>query len=85
MTLLAEAASGFVSLPDDKIQLAKSLQVRFLRKAQGNLTAVATLSAEEIGRIRSEQRGEVLVRVRITDASGNEPEVTWVWVPRRSS
>jgi hypothetical protein len=74
MTLLAEAASGLVlglSLPDDKIQLAKSLQVRFLRKAQGNLTAVAMLSTEEIGRIRSEQRGEVLVPVRITDASGN--------------
>jgi acyl-coenzyme A thioesterase PaaI-like protein len=91
MTLLAEAASGFVlglSLPEDKIQLAKSLQVRFLQRAEGDLTAVATLSAAEIGRIRSEERGEVLVRVRITDASGNEPvacEVIWVWVPRRSS
>ncbi len=77
-----------LSLPDDKIQLAKSLQVRFLRKAQGNLTAVATLSDEEIGRIRCEERGEVLMPVRITNASGNEPvacEVIWVWVPRRSS
>jgi len=42
MTLLAEAASGFVlglSLPDDKIQLAKGLQVRFLQRAEGDLTA----------------------------------------------
>jgi acyl-coenzyme A thioesterase PaaI-like protein len=90
ITLLAEAASGFalaMSIPDDKTPLIKSLQVRFLKKAEGDLAAVATLSSEAMSRVSSEDRGELIVPVKVTDASGNEPvacEALWAWVPRTS-
>jgi Domain of unknown function (DUF4442) len=83
ITLLAGAASGFalaMSIPDDKTPLIKSLQVRFLKKAEGDLAAVATLPSEAMSRVSSEDRGELIVPVKVTDASGNEPvacEALW--------
>ena len=89
MALLAETATGFVvgiNLPDDKLPLIKTLKVDFLKRTQGDMVAIAILKPEDIARIRSEPKGEVLVPVTVTDESGNEPihcEMLWAWVPKK--
>lgn len=88
MALLAETATGFcvgMNLPDDKLPLIKSLKVAYLKRAQGDLTAVAELRPEQIHLITSQDKGEVTVPVSITDDSGAEPiqcEMVWAWVPK---
>jgi len=89
MALLAETATGFVvgmNLPDDKLPLIKSLKVSYYKRTQGDMRAVATLTPEDIARIESEPKGEVLVPVIVTDESGGEPikcEMLWAWIPKR--
>lgn len=89
MALLAETATGFIvgmNLPDDKLPLIKTLKVSYYKRTQGDMRAVATLTAEDIARIESEPKGEVLVPVTVTDESGGEPikcEMLWAWVPKR--
>lgn len=89
MALLAETATGFVvgmNLPDDKLPLIKSLKVNYYKRTQGDMRAVATLTPEDIARIESEPKGEVLVPVTVTDESGGEPikcEMLWAWVSKR--
>lgn len=88
MALLAETATGFcvgMNLPDDKLPLIKSLKVDYLKRAQGNLRAVAELRPEQIHLIITQDKGEVTVPVSITDDSGGEPiqcEMIWAWVPK---
>ena len=89
MALLAETATGFIvgmNLPDDKLPLIKTLKVSYYKRTQGDMRAVATLSAEDIARIEREPKGEVLVPVTVTDESGGEPikcEMLWAWIPKR--
>lgn len=89
MALLAETATGFVvgvNLSDDKLPLIKSLHVDYTRRSVGDLRAVATLSAEQIALIRREPKGEVLVPITVTDASGEEPircQMLWAWVSKK--
>jgi acyl-coenzyme A thioesterase PaaI-like protein len=88
MALLAETATGFcvgLNLPDDRLPLIKTLKVDYLRRAQGDMRAVATLRPEQVEAIRTQPKGEVTVPVTITDSSGPDPiraEMVWAWVPR---
>lgn len=88
MALLAETATGFVTamnVPDSAIVLIKSLKVDYKRPSKGAMTAVATLTAEQQQLMQSSDRGETLVRVIITDESGEEPiqcEMLWAWVAK---
>ncbi|MDF3936344.1 DUF4442 domain-containing protein [Pseudomonas citronellolis] len=89
MALLAESASGCVlgmNLPDDKLPLITCLKVDYLRRARGDLRATATLDAQQRQAILEQERGEIDVRVTVTDASGEQPihcEMRWAWVSRR--
>lgn len=89
MALLAETATGFavgMNLPDDKLPLIKSLKVEYLKRTQGDMRAVATLTREQVELIRSTPKGEVLVPVIVTDESGAEPircEMLWAWVSKQ--
>ena len=89
MALLAETATGFavgMHLPDDKLPLIKTLRVDYLKRAQGNMKAVAQLRPEQIKAIVSEEKGEVTVPVTITDDSGESPiqcEMIWAWIPKK--
>lgn len=91
MALLAETASGFVvgvNLPDDKMPLIKTLKVDYVRRSSGDLRAVATLTQADINRIRNEPKGEVLVSVVVTDATGEQPvncEMLWAWTSKKRS
>jgi acyl-coenzyme A thioesterase PaaI-like protein len=89
MALLAETATGFavgMNLPDDKLPLIKSLKVDYLKRTQGDMRAVATLTPEQVELIRNTPKGEVLVPVMVTDESGEEPvrcEMLWAWVSKQ--
>ena len=87
MTLLAETATGMVvgmNVRDDCLPLAKELSMAFRKRATGGLKAVATLTAEQRAAMLASDKGEVQVKVTVTDEAGVEPVecvFTWAWVP----
>jgi len=89
MALLAETATGFavaMHVPDDKAPVIKSLDIDYVKRAQGDLRAVAELRPEQAERIVSEEKGEISVTVSVTDSSGRSPiecDAVWAWVPKK--
>jgi acyl-coenzyme A thioesterase PaaI-like protein len=89
MALLAESCTGFIvgiNLPGDKLPLIKTMNLNYVKRATGDMTAVATLTDEQIALMQSADKGEVNVRVVVTDATGIEPlkcEMIWAWVSKR--
>lgn len=89
MALLAETATGFcvaMNVPDDKLPLIKTMKVDYVRRSVGDMKAVAQLSQAQVTQILTQEKGEVVVPVTITDESGQEPikaEMTWAWVPKK--
>lgn len=89
MALLAESCTGFIvgiNLPGDKLPLIKSMTLNYVKRATGDMTAVATLSDEQIALMQTSEKGEVNVQVVVTDATGIEPlvcEMIWAWVPKK--
>jgi acyl-coenzyme A thioesterase PaaI-like protein len=89
MALLAESATGFLvgmNVPDDKLPLIKSLKVDYLKRATGGLRAEAHLTTEQIQAIHTQDKGEVLVAVTVTDDAGAQPiqcEMLWAWVSKK--
>lgn len=89
MGLLAETATGMVvgmNVPDDRVPVIKSMKVNYLKRATGDLKAVATLTGEQIMQIVENEKGELLVPVTVTDSEGKEPiecEMVWAWTPKR--
>lgn len=88
MALLAESATGFivgVNLPGDKLPLMKTMNLNYVKRATGDLQAVAELSEEQLQQIQTLDKGEVSVKVTVTDANGIEPvvaEMIWAWIPK---
>ncbi len=88
MALLAETASGMVvgmNVRDDCLPLAKELKVQFRRRTKGDMRAVAHLSAQQRHLMLSQDKGEVVVPVTVTDAAGEQPiecEFVWAWIPK---
>lgn len=86
--LLGESASGFLlgmHVSDDKIPLLKSMQIQYLKRSTGTLTAQTQLDETQINQIRSTEKGEIVIRVLIRDQLGIEPVealYTWAWVPK---
>jgi uncharacterized protein (TIGR00369 family) len=89
MALLAESATGAVfglNLPAGKLPLLKSMHVDYLRRTNGDLRAEASLEDAQRLLMQNEERGEVTVAVRVTDASGEEPiacRMIWAWIPEK--
>ena len=89
MALITETATGFVfgmSVPDDKLPLIKSIKIDYVKRSTGDMRAVAKLSDEQIKFIQSQERGEIVVEVTITDQANVEPikaEMTWAWTSKK--
>lgn len=89
MALLAETATGFVagmSIPADRLPLLKSMEVNYVKRAKGDLEAVATLDKAAIEMIKKEEKGEIVVPVVVTDEDGNSPieaKMIWAWIPKK--
>lgn len=90
MSLLAESCTGMLmgmSLPDSKLPLMKSMSFKYVKRAaKGELKAVAELTDEQIQSIHEDDKGEVQVKVTITDINGVEPvlcDMVWAWIPKK--
>lgn len=89
--LLAESATGIVfgmNVPDSKVPLLKSMTIHYQRRMQGNLTAEASLTAEQIAQIEQDEKGDMKVDVVIRDESDQEPIICcmdWAWVTKRAN
>eukprot|EP00760_Papus_ankaliazontas_P030594 PhM_4_TR4918/c0_g1_i1/m.96892 len=88
MTLVAETATGILfgmTVPDTHIPLCKSIKVDFVRRAEGGLTAQATLNENDIKKILSSDKGDLVVPCIVRDDSGKQPikvECVWAWAPK---
>ena len=91
MALLAESSTGFIvgiNLPGDKLPLIKSMHLNYVKRATGDMMAVASLTDEQIALMQTQPKGEVNVAVKVTDSTGIVPlecEMIWAWVPKKSS
>jgi|TARA_B110000091_G_scaffold205895_1_gene242074 hypothetical protein len=87
--LLAESATGIVfgmNVSDKCIPLLKSMTLRYQRRMQGALTAKATLTSTQVDQINSDEKGDMLIPVIITDESDQSPiecEMEWAWVSKK--
>tara|TARA_R110000744_G_scaffold16472_7_gene45375 strand:+ start:5374 stop:5862 length:489 start_codon:yes stop_codon:yes gene_type:complete len=87
--LLAESATGIVfglNLPDSCLPLLKSMTINYQRRMQGDLTAVATISDEQIA-LLTQEKGNMVITVTIIDESGEQPiecQMTWAWITKRA-
>jgi acyl-coenzyme A thioesterase PaaI-like protein len=86
--LLAESATGIVfgiNLPDRCLPLLKSMTINYQRRMQGDLTAVAVISDEQIA-LLTEEKGNMDIVVSITDESGEQPIeclMQWAWITKK--
>ncbi|CAM9910760.1 unnamed protein product, partial [Phaeothamnion confervicola] len=89
MALASETATGVVvamNVPDSHVMVIKSMKVEFKKRAVGNLTAVATLTPQQVEEVRSTDKGDTVVDVVVTDEEGKRPiecEMVWAWIPKR--
>lgn len=89
MALLAETATGLavgMHLHDGAVPVIKRMSIDYVRRAKGAMRAEAALSAEQQAALHSDERGEVLVPVTVTDSENAEPiqcEMLWAWTPKR--
>ncbi len=89
MALCAETATGFMvsmNASADQLPLCKSLNVDYVARSSGTITAVCEPPAELLEQIRSTEKGEAVIPVKVTDEAGTEPivvEAIWVWIPKK--
>lgn len=89
MALLAETATGFVfgmNVPDSSLPLIKKMDIDYVKRSTGDMRAVATLTDEQIEMINTQEKGEIIVPVVITDEANVEPikaNMTWAWTAKR--
>ncbi|MCD8523888.1 MAG: DUF4442 domain-containing protein [Saccharospirillaceae bacterium] len=89
MGLLAESATGFMtgmSVPDDRIIVIRSMQLEYLKRASGDMKAVARFSDEQLEYVKNTEKGDIEVPVVITDGSGTETvkaTMVWAWTPKK--
>ena len=88
MALLAESATGFVvglNLPGGRLPLIKSMELKYVKLSIGDMKAVAWVTDEQIEQMKTQDKGDILVSVTITDETGEEPvlaQMNWAWVTK---
>lgn len=86
-SLAAETATGMLAglnVRDDCVNVVKEVRLQFVKRGQGAMRAVATLTPEQQHLMQTTTKGETVVPVTITDESGNQPilgEFVWAWIP----
>ncbi len=89
MALAAESATGFVTamnIPDSRVLVIRNMNLTYLKRTKGDLTATATLSDADQERLKTEEKGDISVPVLIKDSEGTESvtaEMIWAWTPKR--
>ena len=70
----------------DALACRRSAQRPRHAPATGSLRAEASLTPEQIHSIHTQDKGEVLVAVTVTDEAGIQPiecEILWAWVSKK--
>ncbi len=89
MALLAETSTGFVvgmNVPNSSLPVIKTMKIDYVKRSSGDMQATAKLTDEQIKQIQTEEKGELVVDVIITDAANVEPikaQMTWAWIPKK--
>ncbi|UZE96574.1 DUF4442 domain-containing protein [Alkalimarinus alittae] len=87
--LIAESATGYLAgmnVPDSSIVVIKTIKADYVKRAKGDMKAVATITDEQVKLMQSQEKGETTVKVTVTDADGKEPvlmEMVWAWTPKK--
>lgn len=87
--LIGESATGYLvgmNVPDSSVPVIKTIKADYVKRAVGDMKAVATLTDEQVKQIRTQEKGETTVKVTITDGENKEPilmEMVWAWTPKR--
>ena len=75
-----------MNVPDTSVPVIKTIKADYVKRAKGNMKAVASLTEEQISAMQTLDKGETTVPVVVTDADGKEPilmEMVWAWTPKR--
>lgn len=89
MALLAETSSGFIlgiNVPDEKIVLLKSMEIKYNKIAKGNMKAIATINDEQVVLMQNEDRGNIIVPVQVYDETNQNPiqvKMNWAWILKK--
>ena len=89
MAMIAESATGALvglNVPATAVPVIKHMEIDYLKRAKGDMTAEAMLTDEQIEAMQSSPKGEVNVAVTITDSERKEPifaQMIWAWTPKR--
>ncbi|TNC79960.1 MAG: DUF4442 domain-containing protein [Oleiphilus sp.] len=87
--LIAESATGYVvgmNIPDSAVPVIKTIRADYLKRASGDMRAESSLTSEQIRMMQTQEKGETVVPVTVTDGEGKEPivmEMTWAWTPKK--
>ena len=87
--LIAESASGYVvamNIPDSSVPVIKTIKAEYVKRAKGDMKAIATLTKAQLHEMHSQEKGETSVKVTVTDGEGKEPiimEMIWAWTPKK--
>ncbi len=89
MAMIAESATGALvglNVPANCVPVIKHMEIDYLKRAKGDMTAEAMLTQEQIDAMQNNPKGEVNVAVTITDSERKEPifaQMIWAWTPKR--
>ena len=75
-----------MNVPDNRVLVIRSMELTYLKRTKGQLTAVASLSDEQVSRLKDEEKGDISVPVTLTDSEGTESvtaTMIWAWTPKR--
>lgn len=87
--LIAESATGYVvgmNIPDNAVPVIKTIKADYVKRAKGDMKAIATLTKAQIADMQKKEKGETSVKVTVTDGEGKEPiqmEMIWAWTPKK--
>lgn len=87
-SLLAETATGILvgmNIPDDKVPVIKTMHIDYVKRAKGSLKAIATISSAQVEAMHTQDKGDAIIPVIVTDEAGQEPikcQMSWAWVPK---
>ena len=83
--MLCETATGLLlslSLPEQTTQVVKSIETDFVKRAKGDLIAIATMDPSLIELAQSKVEGEIVIPVALYDEEESNPiecKITWAW------
>lgn len=88
MLVVAETVAvmmAAMNLPNDRIPLVKRIDGQFVKRSEGKIRAVASLTDEQIRYIRETPKGDLEIEVLVTDQTQQQPvivHVTAAWIPK---